>query len=273
MQDRKPAKRRSEVGQDVLDALHKGTIESKNLVEWLCIDRVRLVGFLASSFSQAESKKTHQLLQSEIGTTINGLSPLKQSFALGALLVQTFGLKSTVFTVLTSHTSDVAREISAVMIGDGEHLTFARRLAWIKPLADDPNPGVREVAWMALRKHVQLDLVGSIRSLVPWTGSRNERLRRYASELTRPRGVWCTHLEELKSNLDLGLPILDPLCADESDYVQKSVANWINDASKTDPGWAIRLTKRWKKQSDTVATEKIVRRALRTIRKKEELDP
>lgn len=270
MEDRKPAKRRSEIDESVLRALNCGSIQTKNLVEWLSIDRITLLENQLEWIPRSERKTFCEVIESDDRELIQSLSPLKQSFQLGLLLTKTMGIRSETFTLMSQHSSDVIREIAAVMIGEDSSLTFAKRLAWIKPFADDSNPGVREIAWLSLRKYVQADLEKALKCLVPWTGSRNERLRRYASEITRPRGVWCQHLNQLKDNLDLGLPILDPLCADESDYVQKSVANWINDASKSNAKWAVKLTNRWSKESKSLATEKIVKRALRTLRKIEE---
>jgi 3-methyladenine DNA glycosylase AlkC len=168
---------------------------------------------------------------------------------------------------MTAHTSDIVREWSAIIVGFSS-LTFPKKLAWIKPLADDANSGLREIAWLALRADVLRDPLVSIRSLVPWTGSRQERLRRYASEITRPRGVWTTHIAVLKKEPELGLPILEPLKEDESKYVQDSVANWLNDASKSNPDWVREVTDRWQRESDSIHTQYIVRRSLRTLNKK-----
>lgn len=90
-------------------------------------------------------------------------------------------------------------------------------------------------------------------------------MRRFASEALRPRGVWAAHIPALKQQPELGEPILHPLRADPSQYVQDSVANWINDAAKTRPDWAIELCAQWAAESDSAATTRIMKRALRSV--------
>jgi 3-methyladenine DNA glycosylase AlkC len=257
---RVPARRMAEVPHDIHEALSCGWIECKNLVEWLGVDRKRLA---------------KQVLQ-ELGLEKNVLrslaklptaSALKQSFAIGNLLAESVELGDPVFHSLTKHRSDIVREWSAVLIGAVEDIPLKKRFAWIKPLADDENPGVREVAWIGLRNRVIADLDNAITCLIPWTGSRRERLRRYASEITRPCGVWAAHVPKLKQTPEMGLPILEPLRADESKYVRDSVANWLNDASKTRGPWVQEIAARWAKESECRETELILKRALRTLNK------
>lgn len=83
----------------------------------------------------------------------------------------------------------------------------------------------------------------------------------------QPRGVWYEHIVELKEHPELGLPILEPLKSDPSQYVRDSVGNWLNDASKTRPDFVLELCGSWEKESGTEETGYIIKKALRTIRK------
>jgi len=255
----------NEVPSEIREALNGGWTESKNLVEWLGFDRKQLATRVA------EEVGLEQHLQSQL-TKLPEASALKQSFAIGRLLANSIAIGDPSFQQLSTHPSDVVREWSAVLIGAIESVPLKRKLAWMKPLADDENPGVREVAWIALRQQVIADLEMAIECLVPWTGSRRERLRRYASEITRPCGVWAAHIPQLKVTPEQGLPILEPLRADSSKYVRDSVANWLNDASKTKAAWVLEIASRWASESVCAETEMILKRGLRTLRKAKEVE-
>jgi len=258
---RKPARRGSEITLEVREALAVGLMESKNLVEWLNVDRFRLIESIAETIEDPAL----QVRIADAKASKENLAALKLSIKLANLLSPSIKLGDKNFQILANHTSDVAREWAALIVGLQEGISFAKKLAWIKPFADDSNANVREIAWISLRADVIRDPIAAIKSLVPWTGSRTHTLRRYASEITRPRGVWAPHIPILKIDPQPGLAILEPLLADESKYVRDSVANWLNDAGKTHPDWVRSITKRWTEASPCKETYAIVKRAERNL--------
>jgi 3-methyladenine DNA glycosylase AlkC len=251
----------ADVPADVLEALSSGWIETKNLVEWLAVDRIRLAHVFFEELGLGSK------LSETFCNALRNQSALKQSFAVGQKLVEFVKPGDDRYQLMCQHASDVVREWCAVVVGFAPDLAFKRRLAWIKTQADDPNAGLREIAWLALRHHVSGSVKSCIECLTPWTGSRSERLRRYASEITRPRGVWTSHIAMLKQSPELAIPILEALRSDNSKYVRDSVGNWLNDASKTQPDWVVEVTNRWRMDSPTLETDSIIKRALRTLNK------
>lgn len=251
------------IPEEARQAIQFGWCETKNLVEWLSVDREKLLTVVSKEIGFEWDSKRYR----ETAAREKKLSALKQSKIIGSILSSTVKLGDEIYRQLSTHPSDIVREWTAFIVGAKQEITFKKKLAWIKLHADDPNPGVREVAWFALRDQVIDELETAIDSLVPYTGSRSERLRRYASEITRPCGVWAAHIPQLKKTPELCLKILDPLRADTSKYVRDSVANWLNDASKTQADWVREVTDRWLRESPIPETEAIVKRALRTMNK------
>jgi 3-methyladenine DNA glycosylase AlkC len=144
-------------------------------------------------------------------------------------------------------------------------MPLADKLAATRRFAADPHFGVRELAWMAVRDEIAGDVDEALRLLQPWAAHPDPNLRRFASEATRPRGVWCAQVEVLKKEPWRGLPLLQALRADPSRYVQNSVANWLNDAAKTQPDWVRGVCAQWSGGTVPPATAYILRRAQRSI--------
>jgi 3-methyladenine DNA glycosylase AlkC len=145
-------------------------------------------------------------------------------------------------------------------------LSFKDKLNLMTRLAEDQNSGVREWAWLAIRPDFAKNLPKNIPHLIDFT-CQSPNLRRFASELSRPRGVWCKHIVEFKEEPWLGLGIIEPMKSDESKYVQLSVGNWLNDASKSQASWVKKLCLEWQTKSPTNHTYNICKRAQRTINK------
>lgn len=99
-----------------------------------------------------------------------------------------------------------------------------------------------------------------------WSKDENELLRRLSSEGCRPQLPWAQALPSFKKDPSPILPILTQLKQDPSETVRKSVANNLNDISKTHPDLVIRLAKDWYGQHKY--TDWIVKHGCRTLLKK-----
>ena len=238
-----------------LRSLNGGQAQSRTLAEALAVDHCVLLHSVMPNVPAELSAAA---------ADARPLGILKRMQAIGTGLHQHLPAESC--RELARHPSDTVRGWACFAVAaDPTNEDVERLLARIRPAADDLHFAVREWVWMAARPHLAADLDRSIGLLADWTGSPSERVRRFASEALRPRGVWARHITELKQNPDLGMPLLEPLRADSARYVQDSVANWINDAAKTNPHWARELCRRWSGQSPMPATERIIARALRSL--------
>lgn len=251
---RKGARSRAEIAPDTLAALTAGRMEAATLVECLAVDHAVLLRATVPDLPSASQLELQALTSAGITR--------RMAAAADALLAH---LGRSGVDRLASHPSDTVRGWAAFMVGRAPGLTLPERLERLRPFADDPHFGVREWAWMAVRPEIAAGVESAITLLEPWAAEPSSHLRRFAVEATRPRGVWAAHIAALKRNPDLGLPLLEPLRADPSTYVQDSVANWINDAAKDQPRWAHNLCTRWRKASACPETERICRRASRSL--------
>lgn len=105
----------------------------------------------------------------------------------------------------------------------------------------------------------------TMREMKRWAKSDNHHIRRLASEGCRPRLPWAIALEEFKKNPDEVLAIIEILKNDSNKYVQKSVANSINDISKENPHAIIKLAKHNKGKSESL--DWILKHGCRTLLK------
>ena len=179
--------------------------------------------------------------------------------------------RSEIFEALASHKSDMVRAWAAFMLAADQNLNLAGRLEATRRFAADHSVAVRECSWDSFRPYFAADMAQGFRLLESWVLDADPNIRRCAIEVTRPRGVWTAHIEALKEDPEPGLVLLEPVRSDPSRYVQRSVANWLNDASKTRPDWVRMVCVRWTDESPTKDTAWTVSRALRTLRKKAEL--
>ncbi|MGE0268590.1 MAG: DNA alkylation repair protein [Candidatus Omnitrophota bacterium] len=114
-----------------------------------------------------------------------------------------------------------------------------------------------------VRAFLCADLKETLRLMNEWTRSTNTHIRRLASEGCRPRLPWAGKIPALIEQPGLTWTILETLKADPEKYVQKSVANHINDISKDHPDWVVERVRRW--DLSHPSTEWIVRHGTRSL--------
>ncbi|WP_299530201.1 DNA alkylation repair protein [Ulvibacterium sp.] len=268
IRNRKGARKPQDIPKEVLELLNRGQIETVNLTEWLAIDHAVLIKAVFPKLGIDQDKTN--IISKEIRAQKKP-SAMNTTKLVGSRLYQLYAKTENLGKILdklSAHPSDSIRCYAPFLIGLNEKLTLKEKLEQSQKLVADKHFGVREVVWMALRPEIDKNLEESIAILSTWTNSDDENIRRFTTESTRPRGVWCKHIERLKENPEMALPILENLKSDNSKYVQDSVGNWLNDASKSKPGFVSALCEKWQKESATKETEKIIKRARRTIDKK-----
>jgi 3-methyladenine DNA glycosylase AlkC len=95
---------------------------------------------------------------------------------------------------------------------------------------------------------------------------KNYHVRRWVSEGTRPKLPWA---QKITFDLEKPLVLLDQLYFDSTRYVTRSVANHLNDISKTHPSLVIQKLQQWQSEGKQHQKEMdyLTRHALRTLTK------
>lgn len=259
---RKGATRVADVPPDVLAALEAGAVPTVNLTEFLAVRPGRLLLAVAEPLGLSQAGPVPDDLQ------LAALKPMQRHRAISAWLhdqLTRHPRRDEMAHRLATHPSDIVRQWAVLWLEHVPGMQLSERLEAVRRFAADPHFGVREIAWMAVRGAVAADVLQALVLLQPWVRAEDPLLRRFASEVMRPRGVWCAHIELLKGQPAMALPLLEPLRADPSPYVRDSVANWLNDAAKSQPDWVRAVCQRWAQESPCAETRSLVKRALRTI--------
>jgi 3-methyladenine DNA glycosylase AlkC len=118
----------------------------------------------------------------------------------------------------------------------------------------------------AVRRFLLADQERYLEQALMWATSDDDHVRRLASEGTRPRLPWGQAIPSLIADPRPALPVLDALLQDPSLYVRKSVANHLNDISKTHPEYLIERIERHLGTDPN--TDWILRHAYRTFLKR-----
>ena len=259
MENRKGARKIEEVPADVLLALNRGDIPTVNLVESLAMNQIELL-------QHTLPNRYHSALLKAL-TDEGANTYLKQAKCIGSILcvLAQENNDQTLLPFLINHPSDTLRCWAAIFIGS-KKVEVLDKLQEIKQLAADQHFGVREIAWIAVREDILNAPEESIQFLTPWIQSEDENIRRFACESIRPKGVWCRQFKWIQEHPEAVLPIIDALKDDSAKYVQDSVANWLNDLSKTNPSWVRTITDSWlADESISKARAYICKRATRSL--------
>ncbi|XXJ18396.1 DNA alkylation repair protein [Desulfovibrio caledoniensis] len=245
----------ADVSEERLRELHSGTVESGNLAEGLAID-----------FHELARQSLPRLTTGSLNALRDGaaLGITKRMALAGTVCLRDYGMAG--LDTLRSHPSDTVRGFACYMIGAQPDTPLADRLERIRPLAGDTHFGVREWAWLGIRSHIAAAIDEAVALLAPWSAEASANLRRFASEATRPRGVWSPYIKRLREHPEIGLPILAPLKADAAKYVRDSVGNWLNDAAKDKPQWVLATLEQWRLAPDGPVHPGVVKAATRSIK-------
>jgi 3-methyladenine DNA glycosylase AlkC len=115
----------------------------------------------------------------------------------------------------------------------------------------------------AVREFLRKDPARALAIMEVWSRDESDAVRRLASEGSRPRLPWSFRLDAILNNPSLAAPILENLRSDHSLYVRKSVANHLNDITKSHPEWVLDRLAAW--PLEDAQTAWIARHALRSL--------
>ncbi len=116
----------------------------------------------------------------------------------------------------------------------------------------------------AMRAFIRQFPTETLGELNKWTKDPNYHVRRLVSESTRPSLPWSGRIG---LPVETMLPLLDVLHADSTRYVTRSVANHLNDISKSQPDLVVRTLQDWHRseRQDPAELMWMTRHALRTL--------
>lgn len=111
----------------------------------------------------------------------------------------------------------------------------------------------------------------TLAQLATWARDPDEHVRRLVSEGTRPRLPWGSRLQAFIADPAPVLALLELLRDDPARYVQRSVANNLNDIAKDHPALVVETCRRWLVDAPP-ARRWIVGHALRSLVKRGDRD-
>lgn len=118
----------------------------------------------------------------------------------------------------------------------------------------------------ALRPLLEKEPTLILQTLLQWAKDESVHVRRCASECLRPRLPWAKKSTLAFEQFEIYSKILSSLAQDPDKFVQKSVANNLNDLYVLSPEHAEQLIENWDRTNN--ATQWIIKHGQRSLRKK-----
>ncbi len=128
----------------------------------------------------------------------------------------------------------------------------------------------RNTGEYTIRPYLEQATKATLKQMKHWSKDTNFHVRRLSCEGIRPRLPWAKKLDVFISNPKPLIPILNALKDDKSKYVQKSVANCINDVLKDNEDIGKDLLESWKIKHSSKERQWIMKHAVRNLLKKED---
>lgn len=122
----------------------------------------------------------------------------------------------------------------------------------------------RNTGEFAIRPYIVAKPKASLKYMKRWAKDKSFHPRRLASEGLRPKLPWAQKLSVFLEQPEPVIEILSLLKEDDSKFVQKSVANHMNDLLKERPEYAMQVLTSWA-ETDNANTKWIIKHALRNL--------
>lgn len=170
-------------------------------------------------------------------------------------------------TALAQSPVEKIRGVAAFVVPILYQDDLPKQLEWLHFTGAVEGTWPRELSAIILHNLVIQHGVSTVLPFVrEWIKDANPAVRRLVTEAFRSRGVMLAHINELKKDPSPLKEILERLLDDPSDYVQKSVANNLNDISKDNPDLVMQIVNRW--QGSSRETDWIIKHGCRTLLRK-----
>lgn len=128
----------------------------------------------------------------------------------------------------------------------------------------------RNTGEYTIRPFFESHFDATISQMTKWASHENKHVRRLSSEGIRPRLPWSSKLDVFIQDPSPIFSILEKLKDDESKYVQKSVANCLNDILKDNYDEGQKIINQWNGKNISKERKWIIKHALRNLIKAED---